>query len=64
MDENKIKEAATKISNAEFNISPKKIGDTNYGCKFCKFKDICFHTNDDIEELDALSNEDIFGGDE
>lgn len=62
--EDKIKEAATKISNAEFNISPKKIGDTNYGCKFCKFKDICFHTNDDIEELDALSNEDIFGGDE
>ena len=60
--ENKIIEAANRISNAEFNIAPKKIGDTNYGCKYCKYKDICFHTNEDIEELPELSAEDIFGG--
>ena len=62
--EEKIKEAADKICNAEFTISPKKIGDTNYGCKYCKYKDICFHTNDDIVELKELEKEDIFGGEE
>lgn len=60
--EEKIKEGAKKICNAEFNISPKKIGKINFGCNLCKFKDICFHTNDDIEELKPLTQEDILGG--
>ena len=59
-----INAAAKSISNGEFNIAPKKIGDINYGCRFCKFKDICFHTNDDIVELEELTKEDIFRGDE
>jgi len=62
--ERNINTAATNISNGEFTIAPKKIGDTNYGCRFCKYKDICFHTNDDIVELEELTKEDIFGGDE
>ena len=62
--ERNIHTAATNISNGEFPISPKKIGDTNYGCRFCKYKDICFHTNDDIVELDELTNEEVFGGEE
>lgn len=57
--ENKINEGATKISNAEFAIAPKKIGKTNYGCTLCKFKDICFHTADDVEELEPLNLDDI-----
>ncbi|MGN1372224.1 MAG: PD-(D/E)XK nuclease family protein [Candidatus Coprovivens sp.] len=57
--ENKINEGAQKISNAEFAISPKKIGKINYGCNLCKFKDICFHTADDIEELEQLILDDI-----
>lgn len=57
--ENKINEGATKISNAEFAIAPKKIGKTNYGCTLCKFKDICFHTADDVEELEPLDLDDI-----
>lgn len=57
--ENKINEGAEKISNAEFPISPKKIGKTNYGCALCQFKDICFHTADDIEELEPLNIDDI-----
>ena len=57
--ENKINEGAEKISNAEFSISPKKIGKTNYGCTLCQFKDICFHTADDIEELEPLNIDDI-----
>lgn len=61
--ENNIKDGAKKICNAEFNISPKKIGKINYGCNLCKFKDVCFHTNDDVEELKPLTKEDILGGD-
>jgi ATP-dependent helicase/DNAse subunit B len=57
--ENKINEGASLITNAEFNIAPKKIGKTNYGCTLCQFKDICFHTNDDIVELEPLSIDDI-----
>jgi len=29
----------------------------------CKCKDICFHTNDDIEELEALKLEDVVRSD-
>lgn len=61
--EQKIEEAAKKICNAEFKISPKKIGKINYGCNMCKCKDICFHTNDDIEELEALKLEDVVRSD-
>lgn len=60
--EEKIKDGAKKICNAEFNISPKKIGKINFGCNLCRFKDICFHTNDDVEELKPLTQEDILGG--
>ena len=57
--ENKINQGAELIKNAEFNIAPKKIGKKIYGCEFCKFKDICFHTNDDIVELTPLQIDDI-----
>ncbi len=62
--ERNINTAATNISNGEFVIAPKKIGDINYGCRFCKYKDICFHTNDDIVEYAEKTKEEIFGGDE
>jgi len=62
--EDNIKIAAEKISKAEFNIEPKKIEKTNYGCRFCKYKDICYHTNDNIIELKKLSVDEIIGGEE
>lgn len=61
MAENKIKEGADLISRAEFGVSPKKIEKINYGCNLCKFKDICFHTNDDVEELSKLTMDDLLG---
>lgn len=60
--ENKIQEAADGIINVKFDIAPVKIGKVNYGCTLCKFKDICFHTNDDIKELNELTEDDVFGG--
>ena len=64
--EDKIKEASAKISNAEFDIAPKKIDKNNYGCEYCKYNDICFHTAKDVQELKKLIDEDlkeILGGD-
>ena len=60
--EKKITEGATKICNAEFSIAPKKINNKIYGCDVCKFKDICFHTNNDFIELKELTEKDVFGG--
>ncbi len=61
--ENKIKEAVELITNARFAIAPKKIGDINYGCRYCSYRDICYHSPDDIVELEPVSKEDLFGGD-
>ena len=49
----KIDEARDKILNGEFNINPKRFyGDKEVkGCLFCKYRDICFRKNEDIEYL-------------
>ena len=46
--ENKIKENAKDIEEANFDINPKKQKDDLIGCKFCKFNDICFRKEEDI----------------
>ncbi len=61
MTEDKIKEGAKQIEEGNFAIAPKKIGKENYGCRFCKFKDICFHTAKDIEELEPLDIKEVLG---
>ena len=50
--ENKIMEASNKVINAVFDINPKEIDKKNVGCTYCKFKDICYMTYNDIEKLD------------
>ncbi|MDE5888409.1 MAG: PD-(D/E)XK nuclease family protein, partial [Bacilli bacterium] len=62
--EKKIEEGAKKIISGEFKISPKKIGKINHGCNLCKFKDICYHTNADIEELKVLTQKEVLGGED
>ena len=57
--EEKIEEGANNILNANFPIAPKKIEKKNYGCSFCKYKDICYRKNEDIEELPKLSAEEV-----
>ena len=39
------------IKNNKFDINPKVINGVNKGCEFCKFKDICFMTENDIEKI-------------
>ena len=50
--ENKINDASNGIINADFKINPKKIGFKNVSCNFCKYKDICFVKEKDIEILE------------
>ena len=57
--DNKINECISKIENALFDINPKKINDTNIGCEYCKFKDICYMKNEDIIELEDIKNLDF-----
>ena len=51
-----IDKSIDKILSCEFDINPKKIGMHNYGCEFCKFKDICFMSNNDIVNLKEYKN--------
>ena len=37
-------------------INPKEIDDKNVGCKFCKYKDICYMTTEDIVKLKKIEN--------
>ena len=57
----KIKEGADLITNANFDIAPKKIGKISHACNLCQFKDICYHTAHDVVELEELKLEDILG---
>ena len=49
----KIDNARDLILKCDFSINPKHISDDKEitGCKFCKYKDICFRSNDDIVNL-------------
>ncbi len=62
--EEKINEGAKEIEEGNFVIAPKRIDRVNYGCEFCAFKDICFHTEKDVVELKPLSKEDVLGGED
>ena len=60
--EEKIKESIQNISNANFDINPKRIGLDNLGCAYCKYKDICFKTEKNIVNLKEYKNMDFLGG--
>ncbi len=57
----KINEASNNILDCKFDINPKVINKINKGCMYCKYKDICYMKNEDIVNLEEVSN--IFGGD-
>ena len=58
-----IDSARDNILNGEFSINPKFIDDELKGCMFCKYKDICFKTNKNINYLKTFKLDDILGGD-
>ena len=60
--DSKINEARDNILEADFKINPKRIGFNNVSCTFCKYKDICYMNESNIEELDEVKNLDFLGG--
>lgn len=62
--EKTISKSIDNIIDRDFTINPKIYKKNNISCKYCKFNDICFKTNDDIEYLDTVENLDFLGGDE
>ncbi len=51
------------ILNRRFDINPKKVALVNLGCRFCKFKDICFVSSGDVVELQKEKDLSFLGGD-
>ena len=62
MIKNNIEKSSINILNGVFTINPKQIKDEIIGCKYCKYKDICYMKNEDIVPLSI--NNDIVGGEE
>lgn len=46
-----IEGAIQNILDANFIINPKRYEQENVGCSYCDFKDICFMTSNDIEDI-------------
>lgn len=58
--ESKISECYKNINNSIFDINPVVIGKINYGCKNCKYKDICYVKEEDKVNLPPVTE--LFGG--
>lgn len=61
--ETKINEAIDSILEGDFSINPKVIDNDNVSCRYCKFKDLCFKTNKDLDYLKKVNDLDFLGGD-
>jgi len=60
--EQKMKEAIQGITNAEFKIRPKKIGDQLVGCDYCPYGSICNKSDKDYELLEEVKDLEFLGG--
>ena len=54
--ESKIKEASINILDSRFDINPKEMNNEVIGCKYCKYKDICFMKPKDTITLKEIKN--------
>ena len=57
-----INKARDNILKGEFSINPKQIGLEKLGCNFCKYKDICYRTNNDFVKLKENKSLSFLGG--
>lgn len=54
--ESKIKEASKDILDSKFDINPKEMNNEVIGCKYCRYKDICFMKPKDTVTLKEIKN--------
>lgn len=59
-----IESVITSINESDFDINPKKLGNTNVGCEYCTFRDICYMNNNNIVELKEYKDLEFLGGEE
>lgn len=52
----KVNDASNDIVNAKFDINPKELNKELVGCKYCKYKSICFMKNEDKVVLGGEEN--------
>lgn len=52
----KIDEVTEEILDRDFTINPKVYDKANLSCEYCKFKDICYKTEKDINYLDKVED--------
>lgn len=57
----KVDECINSLYEGNFDINPKRIDDKNYGCEFCKFRDLCFRKEEDFVNLKNVSFDEIVG---
>ena len=60
--DDKVEEVIESIQNNNFSINPKILGKENISCLFCKFKDVCFMTDNDLNYLKEYKNLEFLGG--
>lgn len=58
-----INVAIDGILDADFNINPKRINQTNLGCEFCSYRDLCYMNEKNIVNLTEHTNLDFLGED-
>lgn len=58
-----INEVIDSIKKVDFAINPKKLGDTNVGCEYCAFGDICYMNENNIVKLKEYKDLEFLGGD-
>lgn len=56
-----IDTAIDGIIDASFDINPKRIGQTNHGCEFCSYKDLCYMNEKNIVNLEEHTDLDFLG---
>lgn len=59
-----IDNARDNILKGNFDINPKEIGNIKIGCDFCKFRDLCYKTNNDFVKLKENKSLDFLGGED
>ncbi len=46
-----IDKCINNIDECNFNINPKNVNNKNISCEYCKYKDLCYMSQKDIEEI-------------